>query len=310
MTRRVAVVTGASSGIGAATAQALGARGWTVVLVARRRAALDRVAGCVQTAGGRAVVEALDAADAAAVAAMAGRVVDQHGTPALIVNAAGAGAWQWPEDTPPAAMEAMLDAPYRAAYHVTQAFLPDLLAQRSGTLIHIGSPAALMPWPGATGYTVSRWALRGLHESLRQDLAGTGVVSCHVIFAEVATEYFAVNAGARERRPAIGRIVPVATAPECAEVILRTLDRPRPQVLHPPLLRALALIHHLAPAVTRWLLRVTGARRARVAGAGRGAAAGRAGRPPGTRGPHRLGSGRVARRRRPGSTRATIRTRR
>lgn len=268
MARRVAVVTGASSGIGAATAQALGARGWTVVLVARRRAALDRVAGRVQIAGGRAVVEALDAADAAAVAAMARRVVEQHGTPRLIVNAAGAGAWQWPEDTPPVAMERMLDAPYRAAYHLTHAFLPALLAQRAGTLIHVGSPASLMPWPGATGYAVSRWALRGLHESLRQDLAGTGVVSSHVIFGEVATEYFAVNAGARERRPAIGRIVRVATAAECAEVILRTLERPRPQVLHPPLLRVLAVVHHLAPAVTRWVLRATGARRTRSRGGG------------------------------------------
>ncbi len=261
MTRKLAVVTGASSGIGAATAQALGARGWTVVLVARRREELTGVAQRLQTAGGRPVVEALDAADPAAVAAMAGRVRSQHGAPGVIVNAAGAGAWRWPEDTPPDEMERMLDAPYRAAYHVTQAFLPDLLAQQAGVIVHVGSPASLAPWPGATGYTVSRWALRGLHEALRQDLAGTGVSTCHVLFGEVPTPYFAVNDGATERRPAVGRIVPVATAPECAEVILRTIDRPRPQVAHPPLLRLLLVVDHLAPALTRWLLRATGAKR-------------------------------------------------
>jgi len=261
VTRKLAVVTGASSGIGAATAQALGARGWTVVLVARRREELTGVAQRVETAGGRAVVEALDAADPAAVAAMAGRVRSQHGAPWVIVNSAGAGAWRWPEDTPPDEMERMLDAPYRAASHVTQAFLPDLLAQHAGTIIHVGSPASLVPWPGATGYTVSRWALRGLHEALRQDLAGTGVSTCHVLFSEVATPYFDRNDGAKERRPAIGRIVPVATAPECAEVILRTIDRPKAQVLHPPMLRLLMAVHRVAPPLTRWLLRVTGARR-------------------------------------------------
>ena len=261
MTRKLAVVTGASSGIGAATAQALGARGWTVVLVARRREELTGVAQRVQTAGGQAIVEALDAADPAAVSAMAGRIRSRQGAPGVIVNAAGAGAWKWPEDTPPDEMERMLDAPYRAAYHVTQAFLPDLLAQRAGVIIHVGSPASLVPWPGATGYTVSRWALRGLHEALRQDLAGTGVATCHVLFGEVATPYFATNAGARERRPAIGRIVPVATAPECAEVILRTIDRPRAEVLHPPMLRLLLAVHRIAPLLTRWLLRASGAKR-------------------------------------------------
>jgi uncharacterized protein len=261
VTRKLAVVTGASSGIGAATAQALGARGWTVVLVARRREELIGVAQRVDTAGGQAIVEALDAADPAAVAAMAGRIRSRQGAPGVIVNSAGAGAWQWPEDTPPDEMERMLDAPYRAAYHVTHAFLPDLLAQHAGTIIHVGSPASLVPWPGATGYTVSRWALRGFHEALRQDLAGTGVSTCHVLFGEVATPYFAVNAGAKERRPTIGRIVPVATAPECAEVILRTIDRPRPQVAHPAILRLLLAIHRVAPAATRWLLRATGAKR-------------------------------------------------
>ena len=263
MSGKLAVVTGASSGIGAATAEALGARGWTVVLVARRHAPLQALAIRMAAVGADPVVEAVDAADAEAVAAMADRVRRDHGIPDVIVNAAGLGAWQWPEDTPPAHMEAMLDAPFRAAYHVTQAFLRDMIERGSGAIVHVGSPAAIAPWPGATAYTIARWALRGFHEALRQDLAGTGVTSSHVVFAEVASAYFDTNEGASERRPWLGRIVRTSTPAETAEVILRTLDRPRAQVLHPAMLRVLVAFHRVVPGVASWLLRITGAKRGR-----------------------------------------------
>jgi uncharacterized protein len=261
MAGRLAVVTGASSGIGEATAKALGAYGWTVVLVARRADELRRVASQVDVAGGVGVPEPLDAADPEAVATMAARLRREHGIPDVIVNAAGAGAWEWPEDTPPASMETMLDAPYRAAYHVTQAFLADQIARGSGVIVHVGSPAALAPWPGATAYTVSRWALRGFHEALRQDLAGTGVSSCNVVFAEVATPYFDANEGARQRRPRLGRLVRVCDPTEAAEVILTTIARPRPQVLHPSMLRVMHAFHRLFPRVTLWAVRLGGPRR-------------------------------------------------
>ena len=266
MPGRVAVVTGASSGIGEATALALAGYGWTVVLVARRDDEVARVEAQVDAAGGVGIAEPLDAADPDAVAVMAERIRQAHGAPAAIVNAAGAGAWRWPEDTPPAEMERMLDAPYRAAYHVTHAFLGDLLAQRAGVVVHVGSPAAFGPWPGATAYSVARWALRGYHEALRQDLAGTGVHSCHVAFAEVATPYFDVNDGARERRPRLGRLVRTCSPTEAAEVIISTIARPRPQVLHPPVLRVLFALHRLVPRCTSWALRLGGPRRQAIRG--------------------------------------------
>jgi uncharacterized protein len=263
MAQKLAVVTGASSGIGAATARALGARGWRVVLVARRAGRLEEVAAEVRAAGGEPVVEALDASDADAVMAMADRVRTRLGPPGAIVNAAGLGEWRWLEETPPADMERMLDAPYRAAYHVTHAFMADLLARRSGVLVHIGSPASILPWPSTVAYTVSRWALRGLHEALRQDLAGTGVHTCHVMFSEVASEYFEVNPGTREHRPRVGRLIPVTTPAEAAEVVVRTIERPRAVVLHPSTMRVFHWAHSVAPAPVRWIVRITGRRRDR-----------------------------------------------
>jgi len=150
-------------------------------------------------------------------------------------------------------MERMLDAPLRSAYHDTYGFLAEMLHVGSGVIVHVGSPASLVAWPSATGYTVSRWALRGLHEALVQDLHGTGLHSCHVVFAEVASEYFAANRGTAGGRPTIGRMVRTISPGEAAEVVVRTL--------HPPILRAQQTVFRMAPELVRFLVLVTGRHR-------------------------------------------------
>lgn len=260
-TARVAVVTGASSGIGAATARLLGAGGWTVVLVARRADRLADVARDVEAAGGRALVEPLDAADGGAVDAMAARVLDAVGVPDAIVNSAGAGVWRWMEDTSHDELASMLGAPFLAAWNVSHAFMPGMLERRHGVIVHVGSPASVAPWPGATGYTTSRWALRGLHEALRQDLAGTGVRTCHVLFGEVSSEYFDANPDTHEHIPRVGRLIPTITPERAARVVLRTIGRPRTQVFDPPMLVAMQLANRLSPALVALLARRTGRQR-------------------------------------------------
>lgn len=258
---RVAVVTGASSGIGAATARRLGADGWTVVLVARRADRLAAVADDVAAAGGRAIVEPLDAADGPAVDTMAARVLDVAGPPDALVNSAGAGVWRWMEDTSHDQLATMLGAPFLAAWNATHAFLPALLARGAGVVVHVGSPASVAPWPGATGYTTARWALRGLHEALRQDLAGTGVHSCHVLFGEVTSDYFLANPDSHAHIPRVGRLIPTITPERAARVIVRTLARPRPQVFDPPMLAALQVANRLSPRLVALVARRTGRRR-------------------------------------------------
>jgi len=260
MNPQLAVVSGASSGIGAATARALAASGWQVVLVARGRAGLETVQQAIAAAGGSATVAALDAGDAGQVAAMAERVRRELGSPSLVVNSAGFGAWAFLEDTPAAEVAAMVAAPYLAAANLSQAFLPAMLERRAGLLVHVGSPASRIPWPGATSYTAMRWALRGLHEALCQDLIGTGVRSCHVVFGEVRSPYFEHNRINRDQLPRLGRLIPAVTPESCAAVILRTVRRPRREVVHPPMLRLFYALAALAPAPTRWLIAATGRR--------------------------------------------------
>jgi NADP-dependent 3-hydroxy acid dehydrogenase YdfG len=260
MNNPIAVVSGASSGIGAATARALGAAGWQVALVARGRSQLEVVQQSIVAGGGHAMIAALDASDGQQVLEGAARIHDELGPPSLLVNSAGIGAWRFLEETPPADTLAMIGAPYLAASNLTHAFLPDMLARRAGLIIHVGSPASRIPWPSATSYSAARWALRGLHEALCQDLAGTGVRSCHVVFGEVASPYFDNNQVPREYLPRVARLIPVTTPERCAEVIVRAVRRPRRQIVHPVMLRLFYLMGAIAPAPTRWLVARTGRR--------------------------------------------------
>lgn len=260
-TKKWAVVSGASSGIGAATAKALARDGWGVVLLARNRDALEQVANGIRSSGGIAVVASVDASDGSATIVAARRIETECREIDVLVNCAGAGEWRFIEETTPERIRGMMDAPFFAAFHMTHAFMPGMLRRRRGLVIHVNSPVSSMGWPGATGYMAARWALRGLHEALCLDLAGTGVRSSHVVFGKVSSDYFKNNPGSEERLPRIAKMVPVLSPEECAEVIRKVVRRPRREVFHPFMLRLFAFTNRFFPRVVESLAVRTGRKR-------------------------------------------------
>lgn len=254
LNQQLALVTGASSGIGAATAQALAAHGARVALVARTRPALEAVAGAITAAGGQAWVYPADLADADAAAHAAARVQAELGVPDVLVNSAGAGRWLFTEETEPAEARQMMGAPYFAAFFITRALLPAMLARRRGWIVNVNSPAARIVWPGAAGYVATRWAMQGFTEALRADLAGTGLGVTSLVCGEVHTPYFTHNPGTLERAPWIARRLMPAMEPEqVAAALVSAVERGRREVVLPGMLRVFFALHALAPRLVAGL---------------------------------------------------------
>ena len=174
MTRaRTALVTGASRGIGLAVAKALAASGWRVGLVARGTPALDEAARVV---GGGASAMACDVSDEPALRGLVDRVNETFGgAPDLLVNGAGVFALAPAHLADTADFERALEVNLVGPFRLVRAFLPSMRERRSGHIVSIGSIADRVALPENSGYAASKFGLRGLHEVLRAELAGTGV---------------------------------------------------------------------------------------------------------------------------------------
>lgn len=248
---KTVLITGASSGVGAAIARAASRAGAAVVLLARNDAALRNVAAEIAGRGGTARWYAVDLTDPAATQSVCERVEREAGTPDVIVNNAGAGRFLWPEETEPADVSASMAAPYFAAFFVTRAFLPRMIERNSGTIVNVTSVAAFAPWAGATAYTAARWAMRGFNEALRADLHESRIRVMLAAFAKIDTPYFDNNPGSAERLPRAQALVRVLKPDEAARAIVRGVERDRSFVTAPGGLRWLLGLARHFPSVAR-----------------------------------------------------------
>jgi short-subunit dehydrogenase len=257
MASQLVLISGASSGIGEATAKLYGARGAHVLLLARNAARLGDVAKAVRREGGAADAYAIDLADAGAIAETAARIKREAGTPDILINNAGAGRWLPLLETTAEEALAMIKVPYLAAFNLTRAFLPEMLARRSGAIACITSPASYVVWPNASAYIAARQALAGFTEALRAEVKGKGIDVTLVVLGPVETPYWEHNPGSRERMPVSNpRIAPILSAQEAAEAIFQGVAKRKRRVVKPAVLRALFLLNAFAPdLVTRQLRR-------------------------------------------------------
>lgn len=217
--RGTAVVTGASSGIGAATAARLAATGWDVVIGARR---LDRLDAVAEATGARALP--LDVTDDASVAAFAEAVGDC----ALLVNNAGGAIGLEPVAAADLQdWQAMYDTNVLGVARVTQALLPALVASGRGHVVTIGSIAGLEPYPGGGGYNAAKHAVRAVMEVLRMELVGQPVRVTEIDPGMVETEFSVVRFRGDEARAAsVYRGVEALTADDIAECVGWAAERP------------------------------------------------------------------------------------
>lgn len=215
----VALITGASSGIGAAAATALAAEGMVVHGVARRADRLGELAaatGC-QT-------HELDVRDAAGVAEM----IESIGRIDILVNNAGLGAgWGPLADALLTDIRRTVDTNVTAAIHLVQAVLPGMIERGDGHIVNVGSMAGLHPLPAAL-YGATKGAIHLLSANLRLELQGTGVRVTEICPGRIATEFYDVAVQDDEQRAALlDTGTQEVTAAECADTIRYAVTRPR-----------------------------------------------------------------------------------
>jgi short-subunit dehydrogenase len=253
---RVAVITGAAGGIGQGLAWALARAGCHLALIDIDPARLGHVSEALRATGRRVSTHQVDVSDRAAMAALPAAVVGAHGAAHILVNNAGVSVAGRFEAVPLADLDWIFAINFWGVVHGCHAFLPLLRAQDEAHIVNVGSSFGLLNMAGKSGYGATKFAVRGLSEALRAELAGSRVGLTVLYPGAVATDI--VHRGrvtdpaqrAAEARFLASRALPVERA---AQAMLRGIRRNRARVLVGADYRVMDWMARLSPALSAWL---------------------------------------------------------
>lgn len=262
LTDRVAVVTGAGSGIGREVARKLAERGCHVAVVDVRAEGLEQTADLVRARGVRASTHVADVRDADRMTALAGEVEAEHGGCHVLVNNAGvtsAGAF---EDEPLEDLHWIVDVNVWGVVHGCQAFLPLLRRQEEAHVVNVSSMVGLVGLPHNAAYALTKGAVRSFSEALRAELVTTGVRVTTVFPGAHRTGITQTARGSQGARiAALGRsryaALGMRSPAGAARRIVRGIERDRARIVVGPDARTLDLLARVAPGRTDTLGRLT-----------------------------------------------------
>jgi NADP-dependent 3-hydroxy acid dehydrogenase YdfG len=173
--RRPALITGASSGIGEATARALAAAGHPVVLGARRADRCETIANEISSAGGEAYAARVDLTDEASMKDFVEAATGAVGTVEILVSNAGDSAIGTVVETSPDEFARQVEVNLLGAQRLVSLAVPAMIERARGDIVFVTSEAVQAPWPGVAAYVASKWGLEGLARVMQRELEGTGV---------------------------------------------------------------------------------------------------------------------------------------
>lgn len=260
---RIAVVTGAASGIGQALARDFARRGCTLAISDINADRLETLAGELRRQGVTVLAQAMDVSDREAFFAFADRVIGELGGADIVVNNAGVALVGSIDSLPIEQIEWLMGINFWGVVHGTKAFLPHMLAKASGSIVNISSVFGLIGVPGQGAYCAAKFAVRGFTETLRQEVHGSGVhIGCvHPggIKTNIAASARVVElpAGAESAEVIAKRFEEIArTTPEAAAAtIIRGIERRSPRILIGPDARVISGLVRLLPVAYATLVR-------------------------------------------------------
>jgi short-subunit dehydrogenase len=252
---RVIAITGASAGIGRATALRLARDRAAVVICARRRDRLDAAAAEIAAAGGEALPIVADVTRPDEMQMLVDRALDRFGRLDVMMCNAGFGLYGALDDITPDQMRRVVDVNYHGTFNAARAALPVFRRQGRGHLIMVSSIVGKRGAPFMGAYAATKFAQVGLAESLRAEVVGSQIHVSVVFPVSTYTEFF--DAMARESGAFTPGRGPRQPAERVADAVARAIERPVAEVYPYPLARGLVLINALAPGwcdrlVRRW----------------------------------------------------------
>lgn len=253
---KVVLITGASSGFGAAAARLFAAEGAKVALAARRIERLQALAAEIRAQGGQALPIACDVTDRAQVEAMVQTTLQTWGQIDILFNNAGFGRLNWLDALDPETdIDRQLDVNLRGAIQVVRAVLPHMLARRSGHIINMSSVAGWVAPPLYSVYSATKFGLRGFTEALRREAAPFGVHVSGVYPGGAATEF-----GQHVGDSPVSQMANLSegflhlSAEDVARAVLKLAKHPwRRQIILPGWYKPVLWLNSHFPRISDWL---------------------------------------------------------
>jgi len=260
---RVVAITGASAGIGRATALRLARDGTSLAICARRGDRLDALAAEIVAAGGKALPVIADVTNEAEMQMLVNRAIDRFSRLDVMICNAGFGIAGTIDEIPASDMRRLLDVNYLGTYHAARAAMPHFRRQGHGHVIIISSIVGKRGVPFMGPYSATKFAQVGLAECLRSELAGSAIHVSIVFPISTPTEFHDVMA--RESGARIQVTGPRQSVDQVAEAIVRTIAHPIPEMYPYWKSRGLVWLNAIAPAFCDRVVKKFGRQRVETA---------------------------------------------
>jgi short-subunit dehydrogenase len=247
--RLVIIITGASSGIGEATARLFSSKGFRVVLAARRIERLERLEEEIASKKGEALAVATDITQLQDIRNLVSVTLNRYGQVDVLFNNAGFGRLDWLEHLDPVNdIEAQVRVNLLGVILSAQAVVPHMIARRVGHIINMDSLAGLVATPTYTVYSASKFAVRGFTEALRREVSIYRIHVSAIYAGGVATE-FSQHTGAQRKTGITTPGVLLLSPEQVAEQVWRLVKRPRRAVIVPGVMRLGVWLNALLPGI-------------------------------------------------------------